>query len=65
LLRAGVAKDLIFTDKASGAKQQRPGLDACLDQLHCGDSRFAPAARAECGSAAADIAKVPLSTISE
>jgi DNA invertase Pin-like site-specific DNA recombinase len=37
LLRAGVSKDLIFTDKASGAKYQRPGLDACLEQLRSGD----------------------------
>jgi DNA invertase Pin-like site-specific DNA recombinase len=37
LLRAGVSKDLIYTDKASGAKNQRPGLDACLEQLRSGD----------------------------
>lgn len=37
LLKYGVAKELIFTDKASGAKHQRPGLDACLAQLHDGD----------------------------
>jgi len=37
LLKYGVAKDLIFTDKASGAKHQRPGLDTCLDQLRGGD----------------------------
>lgn len=37
LLKYGVAKDLIFTDKASGAKHQRPGLDACLAQLRDGD----------------------------
>src|SRR5215813_14667373 len=37
LLRAGVNKDLIFTDKASGAKYQRPGLDACLEHLCPGD----------------------------
>ena len=37
LLRAGVSKDLIFTDKASGAKYQRPGLDTCLQQLSPGD----------------------------
>ena len=37
LLKFGVAKDLIFTDKTSGAKHQRPGLDACLDQLQAGD----------------------------
>ena len=27
----------IFTDKASGAKHQRPGLDTCLDQLQAGE----------------------------
>jgi len=27
LIRCGVAKERIFTDKASGAKHQRPGLD--------------------------------------
>ena len=37
LLRAGVSKDLIFTDKVSGAKYQRPGLDACIEQLCPGD----------------------------
>lgn len=37
LLRYGVAKDLIFTDKASGAMHHRPGLDTCLDQLQSGD----------------------------
>ena len=37
LIRCGVAKELIFTDKASGAKHQRPGLDACLVQLQAGD----------------------------
>jgi DNA invertase Pin-like site-specific DNA recombinase len=37
LLEYGVAKDLIFTDKASGAIHQRPGLETCLAQLHDGD----------------------------
>src|SRR5271154_4352458 len=37
LLKYGVAKELIFTDKASGAKHQRPGLDTCLAQLRDGD----------------------------
>ncbi len=37
LLQCGVAKDLIFTDKASGATHQRPGLDTCLDELRDGD----------------------------
>ena len=37
LLKYGVAKELIFTDKASGATHQRPGLDTCLAQLRDGD----------------------------
>ena len=31
-----VPKDLIFTDKLSGAKSERPGLDRCLDVLKPG-----------------------------
>ena len=38
LLKAGVAKKDIFTDKASGSKSSRPGLDACLRQLKPGDT---------------------------
>jgi DNA invertase Pin-like site-specific DNA recombinase len=38
LLKAGVAKKDIFTDKASGSKSSRPGLDACLQQLKPGDT---------------------------
>src|SRR5580700_10985173 len=37
LLKYGVAKELIFTDKASGAAHQRAGLDTCLAQLRDGD----------------------------
>jgi DNA invertase Pin-like site-specific DNA recombinase len=37
LLKYGVAKELIFTDKASGAKHHRSGLDFCLAQLRDGD----------------------------
>lgn len=37
LRQYGVAKELIFTDKASGATHQRPGLDSCLNQLRGGD----------------------------
>ena len=37
LQKYGVAKDLIFTDKALGAIRERPGLDACLHELHRGD----------------------------
>jgi len=33
----GVANELIFTDKASGAKRDRPGLDACFRELRAGD----------------------------
>lgn len=33
----GVADKLIFTDKMSGAKEDRPGLDACLEELRHGD----------------------------
>jgi DNA invertase Pin-like site-specific DNA recombinase len=37
LLEYGVAKERIFTDTASGAKYQRPGLDTCLAQFRDGD----------------------------
>jgi DNA invertase Pin-like site-specific DNA recombinase len=37
LERHGVAKGLIFTDKASGATRERPGLDACFKTLRRGD----------------------------
>jgi DNA invertase Pin-like site-specific DNA recombinase len=33
-----VPKNLIFTDKLSGAKSERPGLDKCLDVLQPGDT---------------------------
>ena len=33
LKKAGCKKDLIFTDKVSGAKAERPGLDACVKML--------------------------------
>jgi DNA invertase Pin-like site-specific DNA recombinase len=38
LLSAGCKKAFIFVDKASGAKEQRPGLDKCLEQLQKGDT---------------------------
>ncbi len=38
LKKAGCKKDLIFTDKVSGAKSERPGLGACLKQLKEGDT---------------------------
>ena len=34
----GVATKLICTDKASGAKHQRPGLDAYLKEVGDGDN---------------------------
>ena len=37
LLAAGVDPRHLFADKASGAKDDRPGLKACLDYLHEGD----------------------------
>src|SRR6266446_6637451 len=38
LLKAGCAKKHIFTDKVSGSKSARPGLDHCLSQLKSGDT---------------------------
>lgn len=38
LISAGCKKDFIFIDKTSGAKEQRPGLDKCLQQLKKGDT---------------------------
>ncbi|MEO2049780.1 MAG: recombinase family protein [Pirellulales bacterium] len=37
----GVDETLIFTDKISGAKCERPGLDQCLASLECGDTLLA------------------------
>lgn len=37
LQKHGVPKELIFTDKASGAKYERPGMDACIKALRSGD----------------------------
>ena len=37
LKKHGVPKDMIFTDKASGSKEDRRGLEACLAELHEGD----------------------------
>ena len=34
----GVVRDNIFTDKVSGSKTTRPGLDACLAHLRQGDT---------------------------
>ena len=38
LRKSGCAKRDIFTDKASGSKSSRPGLDECLQQLKQGDT---------------------------
>ena len=37
LEKHGIAKSLIFMDKLSGARCDRPGLAKCLDALQCGD----------------------------
>jgi DNA invertase Pin-like site-specific DNA recombinase len=38
LAQQGVGTDLIFTDKLSGAKDDRPGLGRCLKALKAGDT---------------------------
>jgi DNA invertase Pin-like site-specific DNA recombinase len=38
LRQAGCANEHIFIDKASGARSERPGLDACLRRLEPGDT---------------------------
>ena len=38
LLKEGCDKNLIFMDKISGAKAERPGLDKCLAELKTGDT---------------------------
>ena len=38
LKQAGCPENLIFVDKASGAKVNRPGLENCLQELHSGDT---------------------------
>lgn len=38
LLVAGVSPEHIYSDKASGKRDERPGLDACLKALRAGDT---------------------------
>lgn len=38
LKHEGCTEDMIFVDKSSGSKTQRPGLDACLNTLQPGDT---------------------------
>lgn len=38
LTNAGCKKSLIFMDKISGSKTERPGLDKCLAELRTGDT---------------------------
>ena len=38
LKHEGCTEDMIFVDKASGSKAQRPGLDSCLNTLVFGDT---------------------------
>jgi DNA invertase Pin-like site-specific DNA recombinase len=38
LLKAGVPTKLIFVDKVSGSRAERPGLNECLGQLQEGDT---------------------------
>jgi DNA invertase Pin-like site-specific DNA recombinase len=38
LIRAGVLPDDIYTDKLSGAKAKRPGLDLAMKRLRAGDT---------------------------
>ena len=38
LKKAGVTKANLYTDKISGSKAARPGLDECLQQLKAGDT---------------------------
>ena len=38
LKRAGCTEEMIFVDKSSGSKTERPGLDPCLKTLKSGDT---------------------------
>ena len=37
LIAAGVGEEHIYSDRASGKKDERPGLDACLKAVRNGD----------------------------
>ena len=43
LTKAGMAKEAIYEDRASGKKEGRPGLEACLKALREGDTLVAGA----------------------
>ncbi|WP_445491037.1 recombinase family protein [Rhodopseudomonas sp. RCAM05734] len=38
MLAAGVRKDMVYEDRASGSRDDRPGLDHCLKALRAGDT---------------------------
>lgn len=38
LLKAGVSKDRIYSDRRSGGRDNRPGLEACLKAMREGDT---------------------------
>lgn len=38
LVEAGIASEQLYEDRASGKRDDRPGLDACLKALRCGDT---------------------------
>lgn len=40
LMQANIAPDNIYSDKASGKNDHRPGLDACLKALRSGDTLY-------------------------
>lgn len=37
LMKVGCSRNLIFTDKSSGVRGSRPGLDKCMNELSRGD----------------------------
>ncbi|SDB74820.1 Resolvase, N terminal domain [Belnapia rosea] len=42
LLAAGVDPARLYEDRASGRRDDRPGLEACLKGLHAGATRWSP-----------------------